>query len=209
MSQYSYAAQNGGFLPQSESTVLVAAGSNQFSDEGSPTETLVAGLRLLRERGAVIRAISAYYATPCFPAGAGPDYVNAAFRMDLAGDARAALTLLHEVEADLGRRRVARWGQRTLDLDLIACGQQILPDAGTLRHWIDLPLERQMREAPEDLILPHPRIQERAFVLGPLMDVAPQWVHPLLGQTVRQMYAALPEGDRNAVKPLVFRPEDQ
>ena len=59
------------------------------------------------------------------------------------------------------------------------------------------------REAPTGLILPHPRMQDRAFVLVPLADVAPDWVHPRLGQSVRQMLAALPMADREAVKPLM------
>ncbi len=59
-----------------------------------------------------------------------------------------------------------------------------------------------MAVAPERLILPHPRLQDRAFVLIPLNDVAPDWVHPVTGQTVRQMLDALPGVDKMAVTPL-------
>lgn len=209
MPQYSYAPQIGELLPQFRSTFLVAAGSNQFSVAGSPAEILVEGLNALAAKGGVIRAVSRFFRTPCFPAGAGPDFVNAAFRLELAGDARAALDLLHEVEGELGRERRERWGQRTLDLDLIACGQQVRPDAATVRRWIDLPLAEQMETAPDELILPHPRLQDRAFVLVPLMDIAPDWVHPVTGRSVRQMHDALSETDRNSVKPLVIPPKDQ
>ncbi len=155
----------------------------------------------------MIRKISAFYSTPAFPKGSGPDFVNAAFAMETDLDAMGVLKLLHEVEADCGRERVKRWGQRTLDLDLIGQGDRVLPDHDTVQHWMDLPLEDQTKQAPEQLLLPHPRVQDRAFVLVPLMDVAPDWIHPLTGRTVREMLDALPTEDRNSVKPLVNQGE--
>lgn len=157
----------------------------------------------------MIRAVSRFFETPCFPAGAGPDFVNAAFQLELAGDAQRVLGVLHAVEAELGRVRTRRWGQRTIDLDLLACGQQVRPDPGTVRRWMNMPMEDQLELAPDRLVLPHPRLQDRAFVLVPLLDIAPQWVHPLIGATVAQLHDALPQVDRKAVKPLVFQGKDQ
>lgn len=91
---------------------------------------------------------------------------------------------------------------RTLDIDLLAMGDSVLPDAETQDRWRLLPMEQQVRATPDRLILPHPRLQDRAFVLVPLADVAPDWVHPRTGQSVRAMLAALPTEDRDAVKPL-------
>lgn len=91
---------------------------------------------------------------------------------------------------------------RTLDIDLVALGDSVLPDGATQDAWRRLPPEAQVRTTPDRLILPHPRLQDRAFVLVPLADVAPDWVHPRTGQTVRQMLDALPAEDRAAVKPL-------
>jgi 2-amino-4-hydroxy-6-hydroxymethyldihydropteridine diphosphokinase len=109
---------------------------------------------------------------------------------------------LHAVEARFGRRRTQRWGMRTLDIDLLAMGDSVLPDAETQDDWRLLPPDAQVRRTPDRLILPHPRLQDRAFVLVPLADVAPDWVHPRTGKSVRQMLAELPAADRDAVKPL-------
>ena len=60
----------------------------------------------------------------------------------------------------------------------------------------------QKIEAPTELIVPHPRVQDRAFVLIPMMDIAPDWVHPILGLSVSEMLDALPLGEKVDVIPL-------
>ncbi len=151
--------------------------------------------------GPVTRA-SRLFRTPCFPAGAGPDYVNAAVRIDTALPAHELLGALHAIESRHGRERKQRWGMRTLDLDLIALGDAVLPDRETQAEWRALSPELQRMRAPDDLVLPHPRVQDRAFVLVPLLDVAPDWRHPVLGVTVRQMCEALPASDKREVVAL-------
>ena len=112
------------------------------------------------------------------------------------------LALCHRIEAEMGRVRKKRWGQRVIDIDLLASGDTVLPDRETLRHWMELPLARQMEEAPEQLILPHPRLHERGFVLVPLADVAPDWVHPVLGLSVKQMRDRLDPEEITAIRPI-------
>lgn len=181
---------------------LIAMGGNSPFDGGGPEKTLSDALVQLGREGAEITAVSRYFRTPAFPAGAGPDFVNAAAVLRVAGSAEEVLALLHRVEAAFGRSRAVRWGQRTLDLDLIAIGAQILPDLAGFEAWHELAPEAQQRHAPDRLILPHPRLQDRAFVLVPLADVAPDWVHPVLGRSVRQLLEDLPQAARDEVKAL-------
>lgn len=181
---------------------LIALGGNLPSVAGKPLLTLRAALKRLQNLGAEIQTVSRFYSTPCFPPGSGPDYVNAAAGLRFDGFEADVMELLHEVESEFGRERIQRWGRRTLDLDLIAAGDKVLPNRETHDAWRSLPAEHQSRETPSQLILPHPRLQDRAFVLVPLADVAPHWVHPLLGKTVIQMLNDLPEQDIAEVKTL-------
>ncbi len=181
---------------------VVALGGNLPFGDWPPCRTIASAVSALAGNGVVIRAVSRFYATPCFPAGAGPDYVNAAVRIETSLPAGQLLGLLHRIEARFGRARSQRWGMRTLDLDLICMGDLVLPDRETQTAWRGLSAGAQIRRTPDGLILPHPRLQDRAFVLIPMRDVAPRWQHPLDGRTVAEMCAALPPEDIRAVRPL-------
>lgn len=146
--------------------------------------------------------MSRLFATPCFPPGAGPDYVNAAAVIATSLDPPTLLGHLNAIEDRFGRQRVQRWGQRTLDLDLLAYEDLVLPDAATHDHWRNLPPDAQVRQAPDALILPHPRLQDRAFVLVPLAEIAPDWRHPRLGITVLEMLNRLEMAEIAAVTPV-------
>lgn len=169
-----------------------------------PSETLWLALRALQSEGLVLSRVSRFYRSAAFPAGAGPDYVNGAAMVEggMSNDVAELLACLHRVEAAFGRERRQRWGQRTLDIDLLAAGDSVLPDAATQDRWRLLPPDAQLHETPAQLILPHPRLQDRAFVLVPLAEIAPDWQHPRTGQSVADMLAALPHDQVAAVVPL-------
>jgi 2-amino-4-hydroxy-6-hydroxymethyldihydropteridine diphosphokinase len=184
-----------------EKQLLVAFGANQPFGEMSPEAMIPQAAHAVAALFHAEMRISALYRTPCFPAGAGPDYVNAVAVVTLRHSVTPdqALQGLHAIEARFGRLRSTRWAARTLDIDLLAVGDAVLPDAATQTRWRDLPLADQARLAPDRLILPHPRLQDRAFVLVPMADVAAHWRHPVLGLTVADMLAALPEQARAEV----------
>lgn len=189
---------------QNAKLALVALGANLPSSAGVPAATIRFALdKLLKIPQVAPLAISRFWITPAFPAGSGPDYVNGAVSFTCTLPAAEILAILHGIEAAFGRTRDgARWQSRGLDLDLLALDDLVLPDAATQDHWRDLPAEQQPLHMPPELILPHPRMQDRGFVLAPLAEIAPGWRHPRLGLTVAQMLAGLPPAALAGMAPL-------
>lgn len=180
----------------------ISLGGNVTSGYGNPAQTLDFAISRLSNDSVNVLQTSKYYSTPAFPKGSGPDFVNAAVAVETTLSAGDFLTLLHDIETQAGRNRTNRWEARTLDLDMISFGSEVLPDLDTYQNWLDLPLELQIKSAPEELIVPHPRVQDRAFVMIPLRDVAPDWVHPVTGASLATLIKALSDEDIASIKPL-------
>jgi 2-amino-4-hydroxy-6-hydroxymethyldihydropteridine diphosphokinase len=154
--------------------ILVAIGANLPGLDGMPPiETCRrAAAALDALPGLRLRGLSRWYQTEPVPPSGQPPYVNAVAVLQVepgAADPDPAelLAALQAIEAEAGRVRGAPNAARTLDLDIIAMGGLV-------------------RAAP-DPVLPHPRAHLRGFVLVPLMDVAPGWVHPVLGLTAAEL----------------------
>jgi 2-amino-4-hydroxy-6-hydroxymethyldihydropteridine diphosphokinase len=180
---------------------LIVVGSNLPGEASSSLDVCNLALGKIESSDVRVSKRARWRRSPAFPAGSGPDFVNGAFLVETLLSAADLLSLLHSVEAKLGRVRRLRWGPRVCDLDLVAYGNAIAPDAETLR--ILMADGATTAAAPAQMILPHPRMQERAFVLAPLCDIAPDWRHPLTGLTVADMLAALPEDQRADVTVIV------
>lgn len=147
---------------------FVAAGSNlgdRWANLGLAARALAAAPRV-----AVVRASHVWETAPLGPPQ--PRYLNAVLELDTLLPPRALLAALQEVEAQARRQRGLRWGPRTLDLDLLLHGDQVLAEPG--------------------LTLPHPGLARRRFVLEPLCELAPDLVVPGDGRTVAALLAAAP-----------------
>ncbi|PZX19114.1 2-amino-4-hydroxy-6-hydroxymethyldihydropteridine diphosphokinase [Palleronia aestuarii] len=185
---------------------IICLGSNLPEDnEILRCATLDRALTLLSGSDLQLVARSRYFRTPAFPLGSGPDFANAAAVFRSALDPESLLERCHSVEERLGRVRQERWGARRIDIDLVAVDGIVLPDIAVQRNWMTLSPRDQMHHAPQELILPHPRLQDRGFVLAPLCDVAPDWVHPVTQRSARQMHDALDAAAFAGIEPITER----
>ncbi|MEL7027751.1 MAG: 2-amino-4-hydroxy-6-hydroxymethyldihydropteridine diphosphokinase [Pseudomonadota bacterium] len=148
--------------------IIIALGGNAPVDGLKPIDVIRAAGEVL-ERSVGVTARSRLYRSPAWPDPADPEFVNAVLAVRPHYAPVALLQRLTQIEAAFGRLRSARWGPRTLDLDLLDYdGRTRAPDAES------------------DLELPHPRMMERLFVLRPLLDIAPDWAHPETGEAAAQ-----------------------
>lgn len=161
--------------------ILIAIGANLPAPDG--TNPLMTSRRAAAALDALpglrLRGLSRWWRTAPVPASDQPDYVNGVALLAGHADPAALLAALHAIEARFGRARGEANAARTLDLDLIA-------------------VDTLVRAGP-DPVLPHPRARERAFVLVPLAEVAPGWVHPGLDEPVEALLARLPSAPCHAI----------
>jgi len=147
----------------------VALGSNLAGAYGSSEALLEEALARFPSVGLKILERSGWWRSAAWPDPNGPEYRNGVALVEAAAGPDEVLAALLRLEADMGRERVGRNAARTLDLDLIAHGRRVLDRPG--------------------LVVPHPRAHQRLFVMGPLAQIASDWVHPVLGRTAADLAA--------------------
>jgi len=184
------------------SEAVIALGANLNVGDDVPVVTLRKALGSLGASGLVIRKVSRFYATPCFPEGMGPEYDNSRACIETDRDPSDLLEVLHAEETEFGRGRTQRWGMRTLDLDLVCFNDCVLPNRAEYDRWRNLPAEAQSRLAHELLVLPQPRVTDCAFVLMPMAEVAADWQDPVLNLRVAQMIGNLRQVGVDAITPI-------
>lgn len=168
--------------------IYIGIGANLSSPRhGPPLATCRAAVVAIAEAGVAVRRRSRWYCSLPVPLSDQPPFVNGVLAVSTDSAPLALLALLHRIEADFGRTRSVRNAARLLDLDLLAYDDMITePAAG--------------------VVLPHPRLHQRAFVLRPLAELAPNWRHPVTGLPIEDLVAALPP-DQYA-RPLPERAPD-
>ncbi|WP_296597013.1 2-amino-4-hydroxy-6-hydroxymethyldihydropteridine diphosphokinase [Phenylobacterium sp.] len=147
--------------------MVVALGSNLAGRYGSSEALLEAALARFPAVGLKILRRSSWWRSAAWPDPMAPEYRNGVALVEASAGPGEVLAALLRIEAALGRERGERNAPRTLDLDLIAHGRTVL-------------------DTPK-LTLPHPRAHERLFVMGPLAEIAPAWIHPTLGRTAAEL----------------------
>jgi len=153
--------------------ILIGLGSSLPFCGSAPQETLRLAIRAIG-RFAPVSAVAKFYASQAWPNPSDPPFVNTSIAVTGRLSPEVLLAALHQVEDAFGRKRGKKNAPRTLDLDLLAYGRLTASGLGGT-----------------GLMLPHPRMAERDFVLAPLCDIAPDWVSPATGLTPRQMLASL------------------
>ena len=179
---------------------IIALGANLNGSFGSPIKTLKMCIKKLQENDVIIEKKSSWYQSKAFPNPLDPPFVNRCLKVLTHLEPLDFLDLISNIETELGRKRKKRWESRVCDIDILSNNQKILPNLDKFNYWYKMELYNQIVIKPKELIIPHPRIQEREFVLLPLLDIQPNWTHPILNKTVLQLCEELPEKIKNNIK---------
>ena len=154
--------------------IVLGIGANLSGDFACPRAACGAALEALGEGGLRIVERAPWYESAPVPVSDQPWYVNTVVFIETTQGPAELMAVLLETEEAMGRVRSIRNAPRVIDLDLLAFGKQVVET--------------------EQLTLPHPRMHERAFVVLPWRDLAPDWQHPVIGQTIQQLAEQLPAG---------------
>jgi 2-amino-4-hydroxy-6-hydroxymethyldihydropteridine diphosphokinase len=173
------------------SRTLLGVGANCPGPWGIPSETITKALLAIAEAGPAVEAVSPFYETAAVGRAGQPPYVNAVALIHTPLSGEALLRLLKGIEGRAGRRGGSPWGSRTLDID-------ILDHKGLVRHWRGTH-PSFARPGPRPLVLPHPWIAKRPFVLRPLLDIAPDWRHPVLKTSADALWRRVARGREGQV----------
>lgn len=185
-------------------TIIVALGANLPGPFGAPEDSVRHAIDALSSGDSKVIHAGGLFRSPAYPVGNGPDFVNTVVAVR-SGDVAAFLDRAFAIETAFNRdaeRAAGRWAPRSIDVDIIAIGSEVRPDPDThARLRAREPHARVLSET--GLVIPHPAMQERAFVLKPMAFIAPDWRHPALDRTALELASACAQEALDAVQPMV------
>ena len=182
---------------------IVVLGSNLSSEFGNSAETLKKCVDEIRSNPDIESlSESNWYISSSFLNKREPRYVNVGIRFITKLNPISLLHFTSGLENKYGRKRQERWGPRTCDIDILLCDQLILPSKLYFEKWLKLDFFEQKELSPDELILPHPRLQERTFFLKPLNDLQPDWTHPFLEMKAKEMLDSLPSNELQNIEEM-------
>lgn len=149
------------------SIVFIGLGSNI----GNRDLNIEMALEKLQKKGVKILCYSSFYATKPYGYTDQPEFLNGVAEITTDLTPRCLLNLLLDIESELGRKRRIKWGPRIIDLDILFYDDLVIDEKG--------------------LTIPHPDLHNRRFVLEPLNEIDPEFIHPVLGKTVKELYTAV------------------
>ena len=150
--------------------LILSLGGNQ----GDIKKTFLSAKNSITQEIGIIIKESSIYQTQAWGVENQPDFLNQVIVVETKLSATTILEKCLAIETELGRKRMKRWGERTIDIDLLFFNNEIIQT--------------------ENLQIPHPRIAERNFILHPLDEVIPEFIHPVLNKSINQLKIDCPDG---------------
>ncbi|HYK76364.1 MAG TPA: 2-amino-4-hydroxy-6-hydroxymethyldihydropteridine diphosphokinase [Daejeonella sp.] len=150
------------------------------SNLGDSQKYLEEAVKLLESNVGVVKEASSFYQTASWGKTDQPDFINQVICLQTAYKPQQLLEKILVIEQQLGRQRIEKWGSRTIDIDILFYGQQVIQEP--------------------NLIIPHPYLHQRRFTLMPLLEIAPDLLHPVLNKSIRELFETL--DDKLSVKKI-------
>tara|TARA_A100001011_G_C14230709_1_gene808672 strand:+ start:471 stop:1097 length:627 start_codon:yes stop_codon:yes gene_type:complete len=166
---------------------LIALGSNLETEKLQKLEIIKKALIAFSNFNMKLIKVSSFWESRSYPDESQPNFINAVSEVYSELNPYEILNELKKIEKMFGRKTSKIWGNRVLDLDILSSGSIILPNLDIFNMWLKMPFSLQISNQSKVLILPHPRIQDRLFVLQPLSEVNPDWIHPVLKKNAQEL----------------------
>ena len=162
--------------------IYLNIGSNLPSKEGSRENNIVKAISLLKKLNLNLIEISSFYQTPSYPDNSDPKFINLCVKLESNLKASELLIEINKIERKLGRTRIKKNEPRTCDIDIIDFNGKIIKN--------------------DELIVPHPRLHLRNFVIYPLKEIEPNWLHPIFNKNIEIFFQELDKNSHNEITRL-------